>query len=253
MPVDYDHSRNAHTLSGPRNAVQSLFADWKPASLLDVGCGTGTWLRAAMDTGILDVLGIDGVAIPGASLLVPAELFRQQDLTVPWRLGRTFELAICLEVAEHLEPQFAAGLIAGLTDHSDRVAFSAACPGQPGQHHVNCQWPDYWQDLFNRRGFICSDSVRWRMWNDDRVEPWYRQNMFEARRDHALAGREPRLLPVVHPDMLPHLDAAGRAAVLAERLRHEESGALPLSWYFEQPWRGLVAKARRQFFRFGRS
>lgn len=117
---------------------------------------------------------------------------------------------------------------------------------------MNCRRPDYWQDLFNRRGFACFDAVRWRMWNNDRIGPWYRQNMFEVRRDRALAGREPRLLPVVHPDMLPHMEAVGRA-VLAERLRNEEFGALPLSWYFEQPWKGLVAKARRQFFRLGNS
>jgi 2-polyprenyl-3-methyl-5-hydroxy-6-metoxy-1,4-benzoquinol methylase len=144
MRVDYEHSQNKHTLEGPQTALPLILAEAKPRSLLDVGCGTGTWLKAALDFGIQDVFGVDGAEITKDKFLVPERLFRQQDLTVPWSLGRRFDVVLCLEVGEHLDEACAATLVDSLVGHSNWVLFSAACPGQPGQHHVNCQWPIYW-------------------------------------------------------------------------------------------------------------
>lgn len=199
MTVNYDHSQNLHTVSGPQAAMPLLFATGMPRSLLDVGCGTGTWLKTAQDFGVADIFGVDGVDVPAEKLLIPAKFFRRQDLTQPWDLGRKFEAAICLEVAEHLPENSALTLVQLLTSHADTIFFSAAAPGQDGQNHINCQWPDYWQKKFNECGFVCSDDVRWRIWRDDRVEPWYRQNLFCARRDPAQAGREERIAAVAHP------------------------------------------------------
>src|SRR5262245_6689362 len=128
--VDYDHSQNHHTLAGPSAALPVMFAEGRPASLLDVGCGTGTWLRAAMDLGIKDVCGIDGVNLGPSALPVPAEFIRLQDLTSAWSLRRRFDVVLCLEVAEHLPRNVAAVLVGSLAEHSHRIIFSAACPGQ---------------------------------------------------------------------------------------------------------------------------
>ena len=111
---------------------------------------------------------------------MPKEHVRQADLSRPLNLARRFDLVLCLEVAEHLEPASAATIIDTLTAHGDRILFSAAAPGQPGMHHVNCQWPDYWQRLFNARGFACDGAVRWEIWRNGRIEPWYRQNLMMA-------------------------------------------------------------------------
>ena len=126
----------------------------------------------AVEFDVTDIFGVDGVAIPTEQLQISSSLFRQQDLTRPWNLGRRFEAALCLEVAEHLDEKNAAVLIDALTTHSDCVVFSAACPGQPGQHHVNCQWPAYWQKMFNECGYVCTDEVRWQIWHDERIELW---------------------------------------------------------------------------------
>jgi len=236
--VDYDHDCNRHTLEGPQAALPEIFSDRKPASLLDVGCGTGTWLKAASEYGIDDVFGLDGVAVPAKELLIPATLFRQQDLTTFWSLGRRFDAVLCLEVAEHLEERFSSPLVETLISHADLVVFSAAIPDQPGQHHVNCQWPAYWQTRFNAQGFACDDAIRWRLWDDERVEPWYRQNLFIARRNPAAAGHEPRLRPVVHPQILRKLFGADR-----RRFRVEiEAGGLSARWYWRTPFVASWAK-----------
>ncbi|HTA30980.1 MAG TPA: methyltransferase domain-containing protein, partial [Candidatus Cybelea sp.] len=179
-----------------------MFDEIKPGSLIDVGCGTGTWIKTAMELGVKDILGLDGVNVPPQELLIPQQHVVIQDFTQDWDLGRRFDLALCLEVGEHLDQIFASRLVRNLARHSDTVMFSAACPGQVGEHHVNCQWPAYWQKLFNDEGFFCEDSLRWKIWNDGRIEPWYRQNIFLALRDANRAGREERLRPVIHPEFL---------------------------------------------------
>src|SRR5262249_12986364 len=189
--INYDHALNKHTLTGARASLPYIFERRCPKSLLDVGCGVGTWVRAAIEYGVSEVWGIDGIQLSDEALLFPAAFFRQQDLTQAWDLSRKFDIALCLEVGEHLAPEAAASLVRCLTAHSDVVAFSGACPGQIGQHHVNCQWPEYWQRLFNAEGYACYDSIRWQIWSIEAIEPWYRQNIFVACRAPNEAGHQP--------------------------------------------------------------
>lgn len=242
MNIDYSHCRNTHSLAGPRAAVATLLEHVALRSVLDVGCGTGTWIKAFCEQGVFDCVGIDGVDIPDASMLIPRNMFRLQDLTSPWCLGRTFDVALCLEVGEHLPPQCAKALIESLTLHADDIIFGAACPGQPGQHHVNCQPPMYWQALFNQFGYACYDNLRWHIWNDSRIEPWYRQNMFAARKEPASAGNEDRIRFVIHPDMLEHGIAS---QYLSEELKNIENGCLPVSWYLTTPPKAMLSKCLR--------
>jgi len=244
MSIKHKHSPQIHTVTGPAAALPLLLSDERQSSLLDVGCGTGTWLKAAIEFGIFDVYGVDGVEIPPNELHIPIEKIQQLDLTRPWNLHKRFDVALCLEVAEHLNGTSAPILIDALIKHADRIYFSAACPGQSGQHHVNCQWPAYWQKLFNDRGYVCSDSARWRIWEDTRIEAWYRQNMFVARRDAAAAGHEPRIKEIVHPEML--------SLVLPETERFEshvkriEDGHMELMWYLKTPMFAFSKKFKRK-------
>ena len=243
--VDYDHGRNLHTVPAARAALQLLLADEKPGSLLDVGCGQGTWLRAALDLGIPEVMGIDGVAVTEADFLCPYRYFRQQNLCEPWDLARRFDLALCLEVAEHLPDEAAPALIAALVEHADAILFSAAAPRQPGQHHVNCQWPEYWQALFNEHGYACTDAVRWQIWDSPDIEPWYRQNLFMAKRAPETAGREDRVRPVLHPAMLEVMAPA------IKNLAEIEAGIWPTSWYLSLLCKTAFRKLRRRMARLG--
>jgi SAM-dependent methyltransferase len=241
---DYCYSSNLHTVQGALAALSTLLTPKVPTSLLDVGCGTGTWLRAACELGVEYTVGVDGIALAEHQLHVPKNRINQHDLTTPFYLGRRFDVVLCLEVAEHLPEKAASILISSLVAHSDAILFSAACPKQPGQHHVNCQWPKYWQDHFNDYGFVCDDSVRWAIWEDQRIEPWYRQNMFWARRDPFKARLEPRIRCAVHPelvDALRYRESVVAQAVL-EEVNRIERGSKPLSWYFRAAFAKLIRR-----------
>jgi SAM-dependent methyltransferase len=191
--------------------ILPIICDWvDPASIVDVGCGTGEWLGVASALGIERLTGIDGAHLDDTSPTVPVEAFRQWDLTRP--LDRSFashDLAICLEVAEHLPAEAADTLVDSLSRLAPVVLFSAAIPHQTGTGHVNEQWPAYWAERFARQGFLPFDVIRSRIWDDSSVEWWYRQNLMLYIRDTwihdrpALAERlgapgEPRAL--VHPE-----------------------------------------------------
>jgi SAM-dependent methyltransferase len=164
-----------------------------PRSVLDVGCGTGAWIRAFNDD--IETLGLDELA----EAEVAVGKYKRHDLTRTFDVGR-FDLAICLEVAEHLPADSARGLIASLVGAAPVVAFSAAIPGQPGHGHVNCQWPDYWRRLFAEHGYNQFDSIRARVWDNEAVAWWYSQNLFLYSATQTFAGDA---LPerVVHPSL----------------------------------------------------
>jgi SAM-dependent methyltransferase len=191
-----------------------------PASVLDIGCGRGTWLAAFARLGVSDLLGVDGSHIAPNDLEIPAASFLARDLTRPLRLGRRFDLVMSLEVAEHLDEAFAAEFVASLVAHGPAVLFSAAIPRQGGAGHVNEQWPSYWAARFAEHGYAPVDAVRPTMWTDPRVAYWYAQNtlLYLDTRDRATSALRaafpstPALLDVVHPGLLAQVATPVRRA-----------------------------------------
>src|SRR6185437_11521231 len=148
----------------------------RPSSVVDVGCGDASWLAVFQRLGIEDVFGIDGDYVEPELLQIPRDRFEAVDLSKPFNLPRTFDLAISLEVAEHLPADCAPVFVESLTRLAPAVLFSAAIPFQGGNHHVNEQWPDKWAALFREHNYLPVDCIRKRVWENAAVEWWYAQN-----------------------------------------------------------------------------
>jgi SAM-dependent methyltransferase len=205
----------------------------RPASVLDVGCGRGTWLSAFVRCGVTDIVGVDGPHHSPGDLEIPPDTFVGRDLTHPLDLGRRFDLASSLEVAEHLPAEFAAAFVASLVAHAPVVLFSAAIPFQGGADHVNEQWQSYWAALFADHGYVPVDAVRPRVWGDARVAYYYAQNILlyvdaqhpdlGALRANAATGAWP--LDVVHPGLLERTRSGPAAAPSLRRALRDVRGA----------------------------
>lgn len=164
--------------SSAREIVPFLVERFKPESVVDVGCGLGTWLSAFREQGVGTILGIDGDYVPRDKLFIGPDLFLPHDLGTSLQVPRRFDLAISMEVAEHIPARRADTFISSLASLADVILFSAAVPHQGGAGHVNEQWPEYWIQKFADLGFVPYESVRKAFWENPRVAYYYSQNSF---------------------------------------------------------------------------
>ena len=193
---------DAEALRSARRMVPRVLELVRPAWVVDVGCGQGAWLSIFREHGVEEVLGVDGDWVDPANLLIPRERFQHRDLRKPLELENTFDLAVSLEVAEHLPPESADGFVESLARLAPVVLFSAAIPRQGGVGHLNEQWPDYWAERFARQGFVPVDVLRPELWEDREVAWWYAQNTLLFVREERLAdlGLHPSVpARLVHP------------------------------------------------------
>ncbi len=183
MKKSFVHQPSIYNEVSATEVLPFVIELFNPKSIIDIGCGIGTWLAVAKSLAIEDILGVDGLYVEIKSLHIPSENFVKKDLSAPFNLDRKFDLALCLEVAEHIEERASDDFIASIIKHADMILFSAAIPLQGGQYHVNEQWPQYWQEKFWKHGYSFYDIFRPKFWNNEKVEPWYRQNMFLVVKD----------------------------------------------------------------------
>lgn len=187
-----------------KHLVPQLLDIVNPKSVVDVGSGAGAWSSVFLARGITDLVAIDGDYVNPEQLEIPRSNFQPMDLEVSIRLDRTFDLAVCLEVAEHLTAGRAESLVNDLVSLAPVVAFSAAIPGQGGTNHINERWQSYWRDLFLGSGFEPIDCLRASNWLNEEIEWWYRQNLIlyvkkeDADRFRSLAANMP--FDIVHPE-----------------------------------------------------
>ncbi|MDQ3348256.1 MAG: class I SAM-dependent methyltransferase [Acidobacteriota bacterium] len=157
------------------------------ASVVDIGCGQGLALEAfrAIDPR-LRLKGFDDS--PSAIARARARHLDVSPLDIAAltraearAFGRTngpVDLALCLEVGEHL-PSWHSGKLLDALTCARRLIFSAAHPNQGGMRHVNERPSGYWISRLADRGFRLASA------NEElRVElaalslpPWYGENI----------------------------------------------------------------------------
>lgn len=173
--------------------ADSIVDEFRISQVIDVGCGTGALLEALRDRGCV----VFGLEYADAAL----KFCRDRRLNVmkfdlerdAFDDDRTFDVAVSMEVAEHLPATVADRYVDLLTRVARVVVFTAATLGQGGDDHVNEQPPSYWIAKFQQRGFGHAEelSQRWReTWKAaGDVQSWYHQNLMVFRSSVREIGR----------------------------------------------------------------
>jgi SAM-dependent methyltransferase len=183
--------------------VPFLFERFHPRSVLDIGCGTGDWLAEFQKCGILKLMGYDGAWVPTQGRILAPECYGGIDFNAEMPPPGNYDLAMCLEVAEHLEPAVGEKLVAFMCKNSGLILWSAAIPDQGGYEHINENYQEYWVHLFAAHGFRPFDLIRPHFWSNESVSFWYRQNALifadEASQSKYNLQPAPFMVSVVHP------------------------------------------------------
>lgn len=180
--INYDESFYNSQMSASLHSAKVyagyLYPLIRPTSVVDFGCGRGTWLHAFALNGVENLVGYDGPWNSQEKMIDQKINFISTDLNQIINCNTKFDLAISLEVAEHLRPESADLFVENLTKASDIILFGAAYPGQGGTDHLNEQPQSYWAKKFISFGYYPFDMLRPNFWHCNDVEYWYRQNTF---------------------------------------------------------------------------
>lgn len=216
MSEHYDQEfYNSQRTNSSQSAIETvpIIVDLiKPASVLDVGCGIGTWSSVFQNNGV-EAYGVDGDYVDRKMLLISRAQFSSCDLSakieIPEQWPQKFDIAMSLEVAEHLPESSADMFVRSLVSFSDIVLFAAAIPFQGGTNHINEQWQTYWSRKFGDLGYVPVDVVRPSIWGNPNVAYVYSENTILYIKKEKLSEfpqlqtyvRDPdsAMLAVVHP------------------------------------------------------
>lgn len=126
-------------------------AEHKFNSVVDYGCGIGSYLWGIYEQGIK----IKGYEISEDARIYTPEVIQpyieyKDFLTIE---PERYDVCLCIEVAEHIDSDKSERLVDVLCESSDYIIFSAAPLGQEGTGHINCQPREFWIKLFKKKGF----------------------------------------------------------------------------------------------------
>jgi hypothetical protein len=174
-------------------------------SVVDVGAGVGAWSRAALEMNKA-VTSIDGEWVSSIPDKFPGLNYLFQDLNKKISVSSLHDVAVCVEVAEHLLPERSSGIVADLCSLAPVVVFGAALPRQGGAGHINCRPHSFWINAFSEHDYAVIDLFRPKFWYDGHVGPWYSQNTYlfvAPEKSSQFSGfSKPSLVDVYHPKIV---------------------------------------------------
>ena len=171
--INYDHIAVDEAPSAERLA-KWISSALPPGTVLDIGCGPGTYVDALRTFGIT-ARGIDiDNRVLGKEHLKYQSLFELDDVDQA-------DTVVCLEVAEHID-ESAADLVAYQVARCVKktLIWTAAQPGQGGIGHINCQSKQYWEEKLTEQGLVRNRELETRMLEFVMQGPhmgWFRNNV----------------------------------------------------------------------------
>ena len=223
-----------HAMKSAKEIMPYIQEILHPKSIVDFGCGTGTWLKVAKD-----LWGGGRNYIERDLLMIQKDEFIATDLTKPVTLERKYDLAMSLEVAEHIDSVYADIFIESICKASDVIFFSAALQGQWGVHHVNEQRLSYWVEKFEKNGFQCFDIIRPRFWYNKNVDLDYRQNCVifakKSRDNSDIEKYEGKIMDIAHPEFLEGRTKAWRYWM--DKVEYIQEKHKVIAWILRKVWK----------------
>jgi SAM-dependent methyltransferase len=118
-----------------------------PATILDIGCGPGTYVDSFRTQG-LEAVGLD----------IDERVHGKEHLTFKSLLdieSESAEVVVCLEVAEHIDPALEDQVVAKVAGAVGKtLIWTAAAVGQGGIGHINCKNKQEWADKLAAAGLV---------------------------------------------------------------------------------------------------
>lgn len=197
------------SVASSERVLKILFDIYAPKSVADFGCGRGAWLAACEKFGAKILHGYDGPWVDEKKFCSKNIVFTPVNFEKGFLPKERCDLAMSVEVAEHISEASADNFVTMLAQASDVIVFGAAAKGQGGENHINEQWQSYWIEKFNKKKYECFDIFRPLLWDDKNVDWWYRQNTFlfvkkNISKDiidiELLKKKEKNVYDIVHPD-----------------------------------------------------
>lgn len=143
------HENETHLDDG---ALTYIINNFGVCSMVDIGCGPGGMVELARRKN-LDVIGLDGDYTVKRPASIDNLVTIHDFATGPYKLDKTYDLAWTVEFVEHVDEKYMDNFI-DVMKQCKYVIMTHALPGQPGHHHVNCQYADYWMNVMEKRGFF---------------------------------------------------------------------------------------------------
>ena len=167
-------------------AAKMIWQHFKPTSVVDFGCAEGLYLKVFQGMGCR-VVGVEGTDhwMPSLQNNIGNGALKE-DLRIPFDLGDRFDMAMSVEVLEHLEEEYALVAVQNICRHSD-LLFITASPKRGGTNHVNPQPKPYWIERFEAQGFEYREKLteEMQLWPwPDRLR-WLREDLMLFRRSDA--------------------------------------------------------------------
>lgn len=154
--VGHPTEQQSSALYNYMQQVYALLFNRQFNDVLELGTGGGE-ITSQFHKNNLDYIAIEGTTAGVEKLKsigIDPDKIVKANLKFFDGINRKFDISMCTEVAEHIEPWFASKIVDNCVRHSDVVWFSAAPGNEPAHyHHINEISMSAWDNIFAHFGF----------------------------------------------------------------------------------------------------